>query len=222
MFGKVRGKNKIYDSFVFACYYDNISNSKCVVFDENYQTLVSLGLRSPKRNLWEYDYSRKDWIKKGKWEGLEFIVNNKKLLNDIENGIKIPKEILEKCLEFQKEVKIFDSYEIKTQSDIETLLDLTMEFHDSYIKKIVKKNGKTLITIDTTWQLIIHLELKEAYLSPLFKVYYGCYGEIFGSSMFFEDGKIYWVNDLVSSSKEIADDRIYFSAKEVKWRPEYV
>lgn len=39
---------------------------------------------------------------------------------------------------------------------------------------------------------------------------------------FFEGGKIYWTNDIVDSAKEICDDRIYFSATEVKWQAEYV
>ena len=125
-------------------------------------------------------------------------------------------------LKFQKEVKIFESYEIKTKNDIETLIDLTCGFHDGYIKSIKKYKDRTLVVIDTTWDLIIHFELKGAELSPLFKVGYGGYGEIFDSSMFFEGGKIYWTNDIVDSAKEICDDRIYFSATEVKWQAEYV
>ncbi len=222
MFGKVRGEKSFYDTFVFACYYDNISNSKCIVFDEKYETLVSVGLRVPRRNLWEYDYSRKDWTKNGKWEGLDFIIYDKQLLSDIEKGKNVSREVIEKCLKFQEKVKVFDIYEIKTEKDIETILDLTCGFHDGYIKSIKKYKDKTLVVIDTTWDLIIHFELKCAEFSPLFKVGYGGYGEIFDSSMFFENGKIYWTNDITNSAKDICDDRIYFSATEAKWRPEYV
>lgn len=86
---------------------------------------------------------------------------------------------------FYNSFVFFESYEIKTKNDIETLIDLTCGFHDGYIKSIKKYKDRTLVVIDTTWDLIIHFELKGAELSPLFKVGYGGYGEIFDSSMFF-------------------------------------
>ena len=150
----------------------------------------------------------------------------------LDNVIKIRRKIqindaaiIDKCKALQSAVKDRDWFEVKTNADINGLMEVAANFHDSYVKNMYVKDGKRYIRFDTTWGCEILFELDGNVDTNLFKDFGlvpigDSYPIITDSSMFFENNLIFWVDDKTVKSCLDLDKSVfhYFCANTVKWK----
>lgn len=223
MIAKIRTKNGLYNSIVFAVCNKGWS-SKVLVFNENYTALRIVNVWIPKRNVFIYNADKKGWAVKGKIEGYDWVLENitRKIFK-----IKVNfAAIFDKCKALQTAVKDCEWFDIKNEVDVEGLMFASFDFHDSYIKKMYTDGEKQYIHFDTTWGSEILFELDGNVKTNLFNDYGhivmedGTFPLISDSTIFFENNLIYWVEDsAIKKIAEIQKDRVhYFCAKNVKWK----
>ncbi len=222
MIARIKTKTGFYDSVVFALAGKGW-DLKVLVLNENYNKLEFIKIWGSKRNIFIYNSEEcNDWIQKRKISGFDWVLKSisKKFFKFIINN-----DILDRCNTLQANIENCEQFEIKNKNDILGLMWCSCDFHDSYVKKMYMESGKQYIQFDTTWGCDIIFELDGDVKTNLFENYGrvtnedGEYLEIFDSSMFFENGLIYWANDesVQSFSDLISSKCYYFSAKNVKW-----
>lgn len=223
MIARIKTKTGFYDSIVFAL-LDKGWNTKVVVFNQNNNALELVKMWKPKRKVFFYNTDQNnDWIIEKNIEGYDWVLKNisKKLFKTVINPV-----ILDKCKELQATVEKRDWFEIKSPNDISGLMACALDFHDSYVKKMYTESEKQYIRFDTTWGCEILFELDGNIQTNLFEGVGQIvnadseYLQIYDSSMFFEDGLIYWVDDdsVQSVSKLNKSKMYYFCANRVKWK----
>lgn len=132
---------------------------------------------------------------------------------------EIPAELLEKCLRLEKSVCYNPSPEIKTEKDIANLDSVSGGFHDARIQSLKLLDDGTLhIHFDGTWGCEIDVwfwddvsycvesrnpDLGDPYWSE--------------SSIFFENGYIYLVDESNMTAEKTNDDYCWFKAKHMKY-----
>ncbi len=222
MIARISTKNGFYNSIVFAIYYKGWS-SKVLIFNEDYTALKFVKIWIPKRNIYIYNADEEGWISKGKIEGYEWVLKNisKKFF---QTKINVS-AIFDKCKTLQATVKDYEWFDIKNESDVKGLMYASVDFHDSYVKKIYKDGAKQYIHFDTTWGCEILFELDGNIETNLFEDYGhividNVFFDIIDSTVFFENDLIYWVDDdsIKSISKIRESQAHYFCAKNVKWK----
>ncbi len=221
MIARIKTNSSFYDSIVFAIYKAGWA-SEVLVFNQDYTALQFVKIWKPKRNVLIYNADMEGWIKKKKVEGYDWV-----LQNITRNPVKtrINEIIFEKCKELQATVKEYEWFDIKNKVDIEGLMYASFDFHDSYVKEMHVESGKQYILFDTTWGCEILFELDGDFETNLF-VDYGHivinneFLAIYDSTMFFQDGFIYWIDDdSVTSFFEIQKQKLhYFRARNIRWK----
>lgn len=223
MLAKVKTKNGFYNSIVFAI-FNKGWKSEVIVFNQDYSALQLVKVWVPKRNIYIYNTEKdNDWIDKKKVAGYYWVLENitkkcfKTKINDT--------AIFDKCKALQATVEDSDWFNIKTQTDVDGLMEVSFGFHDSYVKDIYIESGKQYIIFDTTWGCEILFELDGNIETNLFKDFGhiaidGDYPLIMDSSMFFENGLIHWVADeSIQCSLDLDKSKShYFCANSVKWK----
>ena len=222
MIARIKTKNGFYDSIVFALFKRN-RKSSVVVFNQNYDALLLVKMWSSKRNVFIYNVEKGDgWIEKKQVEGYDWVLKNvsKKFFKTVIN-----QDILDRCRALQTTVAECDWFEIKNSVDISGLMECAVSFHDSYLKDMYEHAQKQYILFDTTWGCEILLELEGNIETNLYKEFGRVpvgdeYPLIYDSSMFFENGLLYWIDDasIRSSLNLDKSKRHYFQAKNVKWK----
>lgn len=221
MIARIKTNNSFYDSIVFAI-YNKGWKTEALVFNQDYTALQFVKIWLPKRNVFIYNADTEGWIKKKEIEGYDWVIQN---VTRKRFKTKINEAILDRCKKLQANVKQNDWFNIKNTTDIEGLMYASFGFHDSYVRKMYVVAEKHYILFDTTWDCEILFELDGNVETNLF-VDYGCividneFLEILDSTMFFEDGFFYWVDeDSVASFAEIQNHNLhYFRAKNVRWK----
>lgn len=129
--------------------------------------------------------------------------------------------------------------EITTDSDLTEFLELYGRFHDCCLKELRYISGAfvnkdlSMNPINTQRKLlilfqrqsednpVIELEfsnLETLNLKPIERIY-TC--EIFGASMFFENGKIYWGDSNLFETQRAQYDGTWLCAEKARWRFAY-
>lgn len=226
MLARIRTENGYYNSIVFALVSRGwIRGKELLVFNQDYTDLQFVNMWRPKINALIYNIEKdKDWIikKKFKFEGYSWILENltrkfsKFIINDID---------LNKCKELQATVENNDWFEIKNEADISGLIDVAHGFFDASVRDIYIESGKQYISFDTTWGYDILFELDGKIETNLLKGFGAIRIDnelhiIFNSTMFIENGFIYWVCDeSVKNSMDLDKTRhYYFCANQIKWK----
>lgn len=227
MIAKIRTENGIYNSIVFAI-YNKGWKSEAIVFNQDYTELQSVKFWSRKffsykRNIYIYNCEKDDaWVSNNKVEGYDWVLDN---ATNKFNKLVVNEAILDRCKEMQSTVKDCDWFDIITKTDVDGLMEVAISFHDSYVKDRYTQSGKQYIRFDTTWGCDILFELEGDVKTNLFKDFGHIpvgddYPLIMDSTILFENGLIYWIDD--QSVKNISDldkDNFhYFRAKNVKWK----
>lgn len=222
MIAKIRAINGLYNSLVFAI-YNKGWKSEVLVFNEDYTALQFVKIWKPEMNVFIYSADETDWIVQGKLEGYYWVLENitKKFFK-----IKINEPaIFDKCKALQTTVKDCEWFDIKNETDVKCLMNVSFDFHDSYIKNVYVDGAKQYIHFDTTWGCEILFELDGNIETNLFKNYGHIlidndFPIIYDSTMFFENNLIYWVEDCsIGTISKIHETKAhYFCAKNVKWR----
>lgn len=222
MIAKIRTKNGLYNSIVFAI-HNKVWSSEVLVFNENYTSLQFVKIWGPETDVFIYNADKDGWIKRGKIEGYDWALENitKKFFKTKINETAI----FDKCKALQGAVKDCEWFEIKNEADVKSLMYASFNFHDSYIKDIYTDGTKQYIHFDTTWGSEILFELDGDAETNLFKDYGRIaidndFPIIFDSTVFFANDLIYWAED--SSIETISQIRQvkahYFCARNVKWK----
>lgn len=229
MIAKIKTDNGIYDSIVFAILH-NSWESKFVVFNQDFTHLQTINEFDRKngyivRNAFIYNSEKAvDWIDSKNTEGYKWVLNalddNFNMQQLFDNGF------IEKCKALQSAVKDCVWLDLKTETDIDGLMEAAFGFHDSYIKDMYTQSGKQYILFDTTWGCEILLELDGNAETNLFKglgntpVGDDLYPLILSSSMFFENGLTYWIDGGAKKSAVGLDKSqwYFFCASNVKWQ----
>ncbi len=227
MKAKIVENDKIIDVEVFTYLWSAKRYDIIVYFDSNLGELKTYFCMNPKRQGFIVDASTQDdWIKlNNDVEGYSWILPYIKQEKDsfiILNGYDI-----DKCKALQNSVLIPDWHEIKTTKDVESVMCASFGFHDSCVDTLEKSGDKMKIVFDNSgWGCNIEFELIGNPETNLVQNYgagglneLDYYDLIFCSSMFFENGFVYWVDDdKVNSTKDIKSDYFYFKANRVRWK----
>lgn len=217
----IRTLNGFYCSTVFA-YFDKGKKSSVIAFDESNSRLVivncnylSKGIR---RDVLFVDERQDNWVKHGKWQGLDFIVNNKKLLHNIKKGLDVFPDILDKCKALQTTETFSGWNKLDTADDIEKLMNISLGFHDGYIKNI-EREGNDICVKFVCWSCIIIVKFIDL-------IEFNC-GEgitwgnncIISAKMCFDGGKIRWFVDGFCF-EECDNQRCYFVSENAQYKVE--
>lgn len=152
MIAKIKNKNKIYDSVVFAFSCKSLK-SKVIVFDETYTKLIVLNCswKSKTEVLFtSFDcenYRINEDSFKSYW-------NNKKIFNLVDKE-KYGEDILSEAKELQSKIEQKEWYEINNFYELQGLVFTVGHFHDACVIKINEKEQYTEVLIDTTWGLYV-------------------------------------------------------------------
>ncbi|MBQ7924173.1 MAG: hypothetical protein IJ329_02580 [Clostridia bacterium] len=230
MIAKIKTKNNtLYDTTVFAVRSGGTWTKTCIIgFDEDEKKLQFINVY-PKGNtcVFVVDNEETGWFSGKKIRGVDWIVKDKTLLKKIKKGKPIPEEIMERCRAMQRAIPITsaDWTEVTEEKSAEALMSVARSFHDGWVEEIVDDGFETEVVL-RVWGGFIRFKLTNATLSNKFVVGYGqCTGEyidlIYDSSVFCENGRIYWTNDeQVKSAKDIVEETVWFSCEKMLWKLE--
>lgn len=146
----IRTKTGFYCSTIFA-YFNKKWKSSVVTFDESGSRLIIMPVnnlsKGIRRDVLFIDEDQDGWIENGKWNGLDFIVNDKKLLRSIKKELGVHTNILNKCKALQT-TETFDGWkEINGDSDIDSLMNISSGFHDGYIENVKQVDNVLYVSL---------------------------------------------------------------------------
>lgn len=217
MIARIRTENGFYDSAVFAIYYHK-NYSEALVFNKEGSGLILKQFEDSSSGhilicIFIYDIRTEDWTQNDQAEGYSWIL-----------GREITDEILTRCKNIQSRITAREWFEIKDKADADGLLNAATYFHDAYVKNIYR-NGETLCILFEAWSCEVLFVLEGNAATNLVEGYGGTmiddeYPLIFDSSIFFENGKIFWADcDEIESFEQLEEyGCCYFSAEKVKWK----
>ena len=205
-------------------YLESIYNPYYVVWDATYTKLVKQLVMVPDtkymiRQVLIIDTDRSDWTMNDDGEGcVNFL--DKDLIDMVVDDGELPTEIMQKCKSAYSGFVYNDTTEIKNQHDIENLMWASGGFHDARIVNVTPEDDGTLhIHFDGTWSCEIDVwfwgEL-EYDISSRYPAEYDPYW--FGSSVFFHDGYVYFVDEYDMTVDRIGPGYCYFKARHMKYR----
>lgn len=209
---RIRNKDLIYDSAVFAVSYKP-RKSKIVVFDEKYTKLIVL----------EYSWHSNIDVMFLNYDSGNYKINNenfKVYWNDNKFFGMVKKqnysfEILEEAKKIQSTINYKEWIEVKNEFELKGLIFTTGEFHDAGVIKISKHDDYAEILIDTTWGFYVMLKCHDVIENALDLNYY-----FFDCDYNFNDGIIEInFNDEFSGLKKLKCKKLeykYFFEKKCK------
>lgn len=226
MIAKVKPESgNAYVTAVFAVINDR-HNSRFLCFDETLKALRwipyyrMVSLTKSKLQLIIIEATQDGWITEGKTSGYDWIVSDKRYLIMVQNHGPLPDEIMERCRSLQDAVHFPEWREITDEKSAKEMLSATAGCHDGYILAIESEGDFTTISMEV-WGGIVHIRLENAELSENCIVGYGNLGEILDCSVFFENGRVYWVNKYgFESTARFTSELCYFSGTRMFWKIE--
>lgn len=230
-----QGEGKYYVSTVFGYYQDvkseddyqryleRIHSPYYVVWDEDHEKLVKCFAMQPNTKyliplVLVIDSDQTGWIvDEDGIGGLEFLPRH--LADDcIEQG-SLPESILQKCREADSGYTYEPYKEIKSEKDILDLQWASGYFHDARIAKGELQNDKKLyLLFDGIWGCSIEmwlwgdLEYDTSSRDPE-----ECDPYWFGSTILFQDGFIYFVDEDEMKVDQITEEYCFFKARHLKY-----
>ncbi len=221
MYALIRTQNGFYCSTVFA-YYEQGWKSSVIVFDESNSRLIVVKcnclLKGIRRDVLFVDEGKVNWIKNGKWIGLDFIVNDKYLMCSVKKGYAISAATLNKCKTLQTTKTFSDWNKLDTDIDIERLMNLSLDFHDAYIHGLEYKSKDVYVKF-ICWSCCITIKFVN-----IIKINEGkgiSWGNncIMKALMRFENGNIKWFVDSFCF-RECDNQECYFIAESAEYKIE--
>ena len=169
MIAKIRNKDKVYDSVVFAVSY-KYRKSKVIVFNETYTKLIVLN----------YSWNSEIEVKFTNYDTENYRINedkfkvywkNKNFFKLVENE-QYGEDILQEAKNMQSKVEKKEWYEVNDYYDLQGLIFSVGDFHDACVIKINEKEQYTEILIDTTWGFYVLLKCYDVINNTLDLNYY--------------------------------------------------
>ena len=227
MIAKIKTLNGfVYDTVVFAIMG---KGTKCSIigFDEHMETLTVIPCyrpSAPHRSLLQLAFieaSHDGWIKDGDVEGYDWIVGDKKRFEHIRLGRLLHPDFIARCKSMQDALNLPEWAEVVDDKTMKDMICATSGFHDSLIRKIESEGDFTTISIEVWGGSIAHIKLENAELSTDCVVGLGDNWEIADTSVFTQNGRIYWANARdIHNTDQFWEELCYFSGTRMLWKIE--
>ena len=239
MITKVASERKPYVSHVFfTSTYEY--RPYAVVFCDEEDRFVFVGISDTdnhsKRMLYDYDDSTEGMVQKDKIAlssftvkncvGYDWLINDPQLLKDIEQGKEVPEKYLAIGREMNASIDLYAWHEVETEADAEALMDACGACHDSYIRDFRGFFGRPFEPEEVTglrvaFELGCHFYDVELEFEEDVSVRYDFCTNlnfIYLSSLFFHEGKIYWLEGSDEYSPADIPRTSHICAKKLRWR----
>lgn len=154
-----------YVSPVFAI-RDDGWQSEVLAFNKELTHLRRIKMWHPRRQVFIVDWEKFD-CKKFAWEGYDWVLKDKKLWKAVRFGKKASTNDFPQFKEYAKEIVLPEWFEVKGESDIRSLMNVSVFFHDSIPIRIDKGENNTEIEFDTCWGCIITVKFEGVRSSEL-------------------------------------------------------
>lgn len=105
--------------------------------------------------------------KKSSWEGYDWVLQDKKLWKALRFGKEANIEDFPQFKDYSKEIILPDWFEINDELDIQSLMNVSMSFHDSILIGIDRSENDIEIEFDTSWGCILKVKFKGIHSSKL-------------------------------------------------------
>lgn len=151
MFAKILNDNNVYLSPVFALSF-NRENSKVVVFDETYSSLIVKKIYSDVFFL-NFDDSDFQIVE----ETFKCLWNDRDIFRKVKNG-KYSQEMLEEAKRTIQDMEISELYPLDHERDFEGFLLNVGHFHDAYVLGMKQEEHDLELLINTTWGSLVKLK----------------------------------------------------------------
>ena len=223
-----KGNKEYYTSAVFGFYDDNPNKSGfCkyyIVLNEEKNKLIKKKMFNPKKKPY-YDLTvlllndcQHDWdIDADGYGCINFL--NKDLVEEIVQGKNISDELIEKCKDIDSRYIYYEYNEIRTQKDVDNFMLVSGGFHDARILEVKELENDILkVIFDGLWGCNIEMvfEGKVSYcIDSRDPEEYDPYW--FGSSIFFDNNMIVFVDDEDVEIEDINDNYCWFKAEKVTY-----
>lgn len=170
--------------------------SEAIVFDESGKNIKKISIWRPRRQLFIVEWT--DFpCKRGSWAGYAKIVNDKTLMTSLCFGKCVPIGEDERFSGFSVGNSLPEWFDIENDSDIESLMEVSFDFHDSELMSCDRRDDLLEIRFDTTWGCLITVRFEGVQTEQGID----CLGMILDSKLQFEDKMLCWeVTDGASGS----------------------
>lgn len=206
-----------YDSIVLLAEFCG-ENSKVIVFNENYSNLIL-------KNIYDIGKDRSisqrlviiNWDTEGMTITEEQYYYN--FIKEYENQLnQLPEEIFAKCRQMQNEMFVSEWQEIINEKSINDLLSTAGYFHDGEIDNVEKTEKYTILSM-AIWGGQIHMKLKNPEFSEKFIEELSNCGYIYDSNIFFENGRIYFVDGYhIKCCSDIKEGYNWVACDKMEWK----
>lgn len=238
MICKVMKDEEYYSYIFFICKFDY--RTKVIVFNNNSNKFELVDAFKNKYtselNISLFDYKEEGLIEKNSFNfsnfeaidcmGYDWIINNSKLLLDIENGNEVGEEYLSIAREMNSTIDVFKWHEINDEKDVEELVDISGAFHDSYLRDFKYIFTRPFLPdIQTKLQIGFemygnHFDILLEFSDELLVKFPigNNLNYIYLSTILFHDGYVYWVEGADDLSVIDIEYNSYVRAKKLRWK----
>lgn len=140
--------------------------SEVLAFNKARTHLRRIKMWHPRRQVFIVEWEKFD-CKKSAWEGYDWVLKDRKLWKAVRFGKKASTNDFPQFKEYTKEMVLPEWFEVKGERDIQSLMNVSMFFHDSIPIRIDKSENNTEIEFDTTWDCIITVKFEGVRASAL-------------------------------------------------------
>ena len=163
---------------------------------------------------------KEGWTQNKKWGGLPFIVNDDTLLKTVKRGERIDENILKQCKALQTTDSFSDWRTLNTQDDIEILMNLAADFHDSTLESVKNDGADTYVKFFCwgSWVTIKFTNLLASNQGDGVSWGNNC---ILEAGMRFENGNIKWFVDSFAFT-EAENQECYFIAEKAQYKINFI
>lgn len=162
-------------------------STQVIAFDADYCTVKRIHMWRPNRQVFIVEWTDFEHSK-GAWQGYDWIVNDPKLLHFLRRGKRVSVDQYPKFKAFMHGIDLPEWFEIKTDADITSLMQLSLGFHDATIRQTTQTESDMELFLDTNWGCYITLRFVNVSESENIR----CVKDIFDSEMKFESDGIRW------------------------------
>lgn len=140
--------------------------SEVLAFNKERTHIKRIKIWYPRRQVFIVDW-KEFGCKKSVWKGYDWVLDDRKLWKAVRFGKKASTEDFPHFKEYSKEIILHDWFEVKSEKDIQSLMNVSMSFHDSIPIRIETDENNTEIEFDTTWGCIITVKFEGVRASEL-------------------------------------------------------
>ncbi|MBQ7798690.1 MAG: hypothetical protein IJ371_06175 [Clostridia bacterium] len=222
MIAIIKNKDKTtYASPIFAI-KDKGWDSEALIFNQDFTHIKMLEMWKPNRQVYIVEEENFK-CKKGKWFGVDWVINDDKLINALNKQKEISIEDYPKFREYSNRPKLPEWFEVKTQQDISSLFEASFGgFHDAYFEAedFIRKGKDIQITFQSCWEIKLTVKFIDVIEEHLIEHI----GEILDSNITIEENYICWKVDccLDDMNDEYMDEIPYIKCKKMLWHLEVV